>query len=160
MAHVQPGRHGVDHGAVPVLGHVPEVVTAVLLLRPEPLQRLVLGGASRVRLDTRAEPLPGPSQRLGREAGRGEVGLDAVGSRGGRSQPRAQPVERLGEAVELGDHARLDLRARQPAFGRAVEPGQARERVGGPAPEADGLGEAAQRVADRVVDPRAAEVHP
>ena len=145
---------------IPVLGHVAEVVAAVLLLRPEPLQRLVLGRTGRVRLDTRAEPLPGSSEGVTCEARRRQVGLDALGGRGGRAQPRAQPFERLGVAFELDGQARLDVRMRQPEPGRAVEGGQGRHRVGGPASDADRLGEVPQRVADRVVHPRAAEVHP
>ena len=97
-AYVEPGGHGVHHGGVPALGQVPEVGVVVLVLRPQPLQRLVLGRTGRVRLDTGPQSLPGPAEGLAGEPARGQERLDPVGRRGIRAQRgRARRRERLGE---------------------------------------------------------------
>ena len=130
-ADVEPGRHGVHDRRVPVPRQVAEVGLVVLVLRPEPLQRLLLGRAGRVRLDVRPEALPGPSQRIAREAGRGQVRLDAVGRGGGRSQLVAQPAEGGGEAPGIARRARLELR-RVTATGRSARSNPARSGSGSP----------------------------
>ena len=112
MAHIEPRRHRAHHRGIAAVGQVPEVVAAELLLRPQPRQRLVLGGAGGIRFDSCVQCLPGSSEDVSRESGRGQIRLDPLGGRGGRSKPGTQPGEGLAVAVLHVGQTFLDLRRR------------------------------------------------
>ena len=114
-------------------GQVAEVVLVVLLLRPQPRERLLLGGAGGVRLDARAQALPRAPQSVPVEPGRGHEGLDPVGRGRVRPQPVAERVQGRGEAAEVARPGLRHLLGREPGPGAHVERRQGRQRVARPA---------------------------
>ena len=151
--------HRRHHRAVAVDREVSEQVTVVLDLVPQPLQGLMLGLVCGVGLDHGAQCLAGTPCTRRFERRRIDEGLRRLPGRRAVPEPCAQCFESVWEPLELQVEDVIDLVLGEPPTLCLVVAADRGQRVARLAGDSGLLCEGAERVADRVMDPRAAQVH-
>jgi hypothetical protein len=151
--------HRTHQGPVAVHRQVAEQVTLVLLLAREPVERHPFGEVGGVGLQHGAHGLASPARVRARHPGIGHQRLHRLPARAIRSEPGTHVLDHGGELLQRQREQPIHLVLIQaPALGDVVRRDR-RQRVARVAGDADLVSERPHRVADRVVNPRAAEVH-